>query len=58
MTKHYPRPSHHKQKEQQQQEQPRERGWYCKEHNTKYLCDICGYDNSKQKEMKYYFING
>ncbi|MGH9953259.1 MAG: hypothetical protein ACRD5J_16700 [Nitrososphaeraceae archaeon] len=50
------------QEEQQEQKQRNDwdKGWYCKEHDIKYLCDICGYDsvhNNKQKEMKYYFVN-
>jgi hypothetical protein len=57
MTKHYPRRSHFKQR-QEEQEQPKEKGWYCKQHNQKYLCDICLYENGEQKETKYYFVNG
>ncbi|HYZ60255.1 MAG TPA: hypothetical protein VE544_11415 [Nitrososphaeraceae archaeon] len=61
MTKHYPRPRSHYHNQQQHQEQKheqhRDRGWYCKEHDTKYLCDICGYENNKQGEVKYYFVN-
>jgi hypothetical protein len=64
MTKHYPR-SHnqqHRQKQEQEQQQRQHRvtGWYCKERDTKYLCDICGYDsvrNNKRIGMKYYFVN-
>jgi hypothetical protein len=69
MTRHYPRshPRYKQEQERQQQQQKREeqhqkkeRGWYCKEHDMKYLCDICGYDsvhNNKQKKEKYYFID-
>jgi len=61
MIKHHPRPRHyHVQQENQKQQQKKDRGWYCKEHDIKYLCDICGYDsihNNKRKEMKYYFVN-
>ncbi|MGH9953283.1 MAG: hypothetical protein ACRD5J_16825 [Nitrososphaeraceae archaeon] len=42
MTKHYPRSNN---RQQQKQQQHREKGWYCKEHDTKYLFDICGYDS-------------
>lgn len=56
MTKHYPR-SHQEQKQEQEQQQ-KERGWSCKEHDTKYLCDACGYENNKQGEVKYYFVSG
>jgi hypothetical protein len=59
MIKHHPRPRHYEQQRDQQQQ--KDRGWYCKEHDTKYLCDICGYDknvHNKQKEMKYYFVSG
>lgn len=57
MTKHYLRP-HQKQQQCQEQEQHKERGRHCKEHNTKYLCSICGHENSKQGEVKYYFVSG
>jgi hypothetical protein len=60
VAKHYPR-SHYYQ--QEHEEQSKGKGWYCKEHDTKYLCEICGYDSSsgvlhKQKEEKYYFVSG
>lgn len=55
MTKYYPR-SHY---DEQQQEQRKDRGWYCKEHDARHPCDICGYENiHKQKEPKYYFVSG
>ena len=59
MTKHYPRSNHRRQQQEQQkqEEQHRERGWYCKEHDTKYLCNICRYENSKLGEVKYYFVS-
>ena len=60
MTRHRPR-QHEQQHQQENQQQQKDRGWYCKEHDVKYLCDICGYDsvrNNKRKEMKYYFVNG
>ena len=60
MTKHYPR-SHHQQPQQQKQEQEqgkRSKGWYCKAHEVKYLCDVCGYENNKERETKYYFVSG
>ena len=61
MTKHYPRPSRREQQQEDQRKSQKQmdRGWYCKEHDIKYLCDICGYDSlHKQKEMKYYFVSG
>lgn len=63
MTKHYSR-SHPRFKQelerQKQAQQRKDRGWYCKEHDTKYLCDICGHDSSvhKQRDRKYYFVSG
>jgi hypothetical protein len=62
MTRHYPRPPHHEHQQQNQQHQYKERGWYCKEHGIKYLCNTCGYDSvhnsNRHKEMKYYFVGG
>jgi hypothetical protein len=58
MTKHYPRSNHNHNQQQEQKQQHREKGWYCKEHDKKYLCDICGYENNKQGEVKYYFVSG
>lgn len=45
---------------EQQEQQQKDRGWYCKEHDAKYLCEICGYDSlyNRQKEIKYYFVGG
>lgn len=54
MTRHYPR-SHYDEQQQQEQQQ-KERGWYCKEHDVKYLCEICGHENNKIGEVKYYFV--
>jgi hypothetical protein len=56
-------PKHHSSKskpKQNQQQEQQTKGWYCKEHNTKYLCDICKYEDthSKRKETKYYFVSG
>jgi hypothetical protein len=60
LTKHYPRPRHSKQhqEDQPQSQQQMGRGWYCKEHDIKYLCDICGHDNNRRGEVKYYFVSG
>ncbi|HZD35655.1 MAG TPA: hypothetical protein VE130_10655 [Nitrososphaeraceae archaeon] len=60
MTKHYPRS--HYQEQRQEQRQHKDKGWYCKEHNTKYLCGVCGYDNNNKQRRgevkKYYFVGG
>lgn len=39
MTKHHPRSRHHDQQEDQKEkrQQNKDRGWYCKEHDVKYL---------------------
>ncbi|MGC2307334.1 MAG: hypothetical protein WA461_02945 [Nitrososphaeraceae archaeon] len=56
MTKH-----HHKPRtaiKQQPQQQPKEKGWYCLAHSVLWLCDICGSENKKIGEIKYYFVSG
>ncbi len=61
MTKHYPKPRTtitNKQPEQQEQPRPNEKGWYCIAHSTRWLCDICGNENKKIGEVKYYFVSG
>lgn len=58
MTRHE-KQQHKQRRQQQKQQEQKDKGWYCKEHDVKYLCDICGYENvHKQKEMKYYFVSG
>jgi hypothetical protein len=59
MTKHYPK-SRTTINQQQHQEQynPKEKGWYCLAHSVRWLCDICGNENKKIGEIKYYFVSG
>jgi hypothetical protein len=56
MTKHHPKPRIAI--KQQPQQQPTGKGWYCLAHSVRWLCDICGNENKKIGEIKYYFVSG
>jgi hypothetical protein len=61
MTKHYPKSRtiiNQQQQQQQEQHNPKDKGWYCLAHSVRWLCDICGNENKKIGEVKYYFVDG
>lgn len=59
MTRHHPSNRHVRRQKQPWNQQPPEKkkGWYCKKHDAKYLCNICGDDNKHDNDKKYYFID-
>jgi hypothetical protein len=57
MTKHHPK-FRTTINEQREQPKPQDKGWYCVAHSLRWPCNICGHENKKIREIKYYFDSG